>query len=86
MGGRRQRATKGQAAESTPASGPRRLLTEKQAADYLATTAGSLRTDRYAANLGVPWIRFGRRGVRYSIADLDAYIASRTVRCAGGEL
>jgi hypothetical protein len=75
-------ASKQRSRKEEQGAGPalRRLLREQEAAAFLGTTAGSLRQDRCAGNLGVPWVRFGRRGVRYDLSELEAYVASRTIR------
>jgi len=65
----------------------RRLLTEKEAALFLSTSPDSLRMDRFEGNLGIPWVRWGKRGIRYDREILESVIAERTVRpeaAAGG--
>ncbi len=75
----------------------RRLVTESEAAALLATTPASLRFDRWAMKhgetpiVGLAFVPWGRRGVRYDVAEIEALIASRTVRleppceaCAAG--
>lgn len=56
----------------------RRLLTTKQAAEYLGISQRTLWT---MTNAGViPSVRFGagrRQSVRYDLDDLDGWIASR---------
>ena len=63
---------------TTDFTGPK-LLDQKQAATYLGTTVSTLNSLRYAGKLkDLPYVRFGNR-VRYTIADLDAYIATHTI-------
>lgn len=57
----------------------KRLLDQKQAAEYLGTTVATLNSLRYAGKLkDLPYVRFGNR-IRYTQTDLDAYIAKHTV-------
>ncbi len=53
-----------------------KLLTTKQAADYLGLSAAFLERDRWAG-AKVPFVRLGSRSIRYRQQDLDAFITSR---------
>ena len=58
------------------------LVTEQQAAEYLALADRTLRNDRSTGALGIPFIKLGesrQASVRYALADLDAWIAARRV-------
>lgn len=55
------------------------LLTEDQAAQYLATSPRHLRTLR--ASRRIPYVKVGRR-VRFRRSDLDAFAASNLVEAA----
>ncbi len=60
-----------------------RLLTPRQAADFLAVAPATLRWWRWprCVNAGPPFIRFSRRGhVRYSLADLQEWVDARRVK------
>jgi len=53
------------------------LLTEREAAKYLALSRSFLAQSRcYGRPTGPPFIRVGR-AIRYSLADLDTFIAER---------
>ena len=54
------------------------LLTQKQVADYLGTTVGSLNTWRAQGKNPIPFIRWGNR-IRYRMCDLDQWIAENMV-------
>lgn len=54
----------------------RHLLTTKQAADILGVSQSFLERDRWAG-AQIPFIRVGKRCVRYRNKDLDAFIESR---------
>ena len=69
----------------TDSKGMRRLVTEREAAEFLSTTAGSLREARHSGRLALPWVRMGRRGIRYDLQALESYVASQTVRPEGAE-
>jgi len=67
---------------STPT--PNRLLTEKQAAEYLALSPNTLKGQRSkgAKENGlppIPFIRYSERCIRYSTADLDKWVAALRV-------
>lgn len=52
------------------------LLKEVEAARYLSVSPEFLQGDRWRG-ASIPFIRVGRRGVRYRQSDLDKYIESR---------
>lgn len=52
------------------------LLKEIEAAQYLNVSPEFLQGDRWRGAT-IPFIRVGRRGVRYRQSDLDNYIESR---------
>lgn len=54
----------------------RDLLTTKQAADFLGVSSSFLERDRWAG-AKIPFVRLGRRSVRYRTKDLDNFIESR---------
>ncbi len=54
----------------------RDLLTTKQAADILGVSQSFLERDRWAG-AQIPFVRVGKRSVRYRNKDLDAFIESR---------
>lgn len=54
----------------------RELLDEKQAADYLTVSPGTLSVWRSTGRYSLPFVKVGRR-VRYRIADLDAWLEAR---------
>jgi excisionase family DNA binding protein len=55
----------------------RNLLNEKEAAQLLATSVGTLQVWRSTGRYGIPFVKIGRL-VRYKRADLEAWIESRT--------
>ncbi len=56
---------------------PNTLMTPDDAATYLAINVRQLQLDR-TTKRNIPFVKIGRL-VRYSKADLDAYIAAQTV-------
>ena len=54
------------------------LLTTAEAAEYLGTTVGTMEVWRCVKRYALPYVRVGRL-VRYRRADLEAWLASRTV-------
>ncbi|HCS28657.1 MAG TPA: DNA-binding protein [Spongiibacteraceae bacterium] len=54
----------------------RNLLTTKEAADQLGVSAAYLERDRWAG-AKVPFVRIGKRAIRYRQEDLDRFVASR---------
>jgi hypothetical protein len=62
---------------------PTRAVNERVAAARLGVSVDMLRKDRRSGKLGIPYVKFaqGRRGlVRYDLAVLGAWIASKTQR------
>jgi hypothetical protein len=55
-----------------------RLVDEKIAAEILDVTPGTLSVWRCTRRYPLPYVRVGR-AIRYRIADLERFIASRTV-------
>ncbi len=51
----------------------KRLLTREEAAEYLATTAGTLAVGACRKTLPIPVVKMGR-AVRYDIEDINRYI------------
>lgn len=49
------------------------LMTQKQAADYLGTSVGTLNAWRYYGKNTIPFVRWGKH-IRYRKEDLDAWI------------
>ena len=52
----------------------RYLLTQKEAAEFLGTTVGTLNAWRYSGKNTIPFVRWGR-SIRYRKEDLDAWIS-----------
>jgi len=55
------------------------LLTTEQAARYLGVSKAFLERDRWAG-AQIPFVRVGRRAVRYRRSDLDAFLETRVQR------
>lgn len=55
-----------------------RLLTTKQAADYLSVSTSFLEKDRWRG-ARIPFIRIASRSIRYKFEDLDNYINEQTM-------
>lgn len=53
----------------------RKLLTTKEAAEKLGVSAAYLERDRWAG-ARVPFVRLGKRSIRYRQEDLDNFITS----------
>jgi len=51
----------------------KRLLTTKEAAEYLNVSMAFLERDRWAGAL-IPFVRIGRRAIRYDLEVLNNYI------------
>lgn len=62
-----------------PTIAPPRFLSSDQAAEYLGVAPQTLRAWRYLKRYALPYTRVGRL-VRYRVADLDAWLESRTER------
>lgn len=54
------------------------LLTREQAAEYLGITSRTLAVWACVKRYNLPYVKVGRL-VKYRLADLDAFIARRTV-------
>ena len=57
----------------------KRLVGQKEAADYLDLSEATLERDRWRGG-DIPYIKVGPRAIRYDLNQLDAYLESRTVR------
>jgi len=55
----------------------RELLDEKQAAEYLTVSPGTLSVWRSTGRYSLPFVKVGRR-VRYRLSDLDAWLEARS--------
>jgi len=64
--------------KTAPTETKRRLVCEIEAAAILGTTPGTLRQERHTPTWGLSWVKLGR-AVRYDLAALEAFIASRTI-------
>lgn len=49
------------------------LMTQKEAAEYLGTTVGTLNTWRHYGKDKIPFVRWGNR-IRYQKEDIDQWI------------
>jgi excisionase family DNA binding protein len=63
------------------ASRPSPHVPEKEAAEILGVTPGTLSVWRCTRRYPLPYVKVGR-SVRYRMADLEAFIESRTVGAA----
>ena len=54
-----------------------KILDQKQAAEYLGTTVGTLNSWRHEGKLSIPFIRWGYR-IRYKKSDLDKWLLEHT--------
>ncbi len=61
-----------------------RLLTEKEVAEILNVSAGTLAVWRCTRRVRLPYTKVGH-AVRYRTEDLERFIESRTVGGEGGE-
>ena len=57
---------------------PAPVVSEKEAAEILGVTPGTLSVWRCTRRYPLPYIKVGR-AVRYRLADLEAFMQSRTV-------
>jgi excisionase family DNA binding protein len=57
---------------------PTPLLSEIEAAEILNVTAGTLSVWRCTRRYPLPYVKVGR-AIRYRLADLEAWLQSRTV-------
>ncbi|HUU92202.1 MAG TPA: helix-turn-helix domain-containing protein [Phycisphaerae bacterium] len=58
------------------------LMTADAAAAYLGLRAGTLAVWRCTGRYNLPFIRVGRKAIRYSRADLDRFLAQGKVGAA----
>ncbi len=55
---------------------PNQLLTTRQASRFLGVSASFLERDRWAG-AKIPFVRIGKRAVRYQLSDLEAFVSQR---------
>lgn len=55
---------------------PNQLLTTRQASQFLGVSASFLERDRWAG-AKIPFVRVGKRAVRYQLSDLEAFVSQR---------
>jgi excisionase family DNA binding protein len=55
----------------------KRYVTAAYAAEYLDLSVDALRKRTRAGE--IPWIRFGERGVRYDLQDLDLWMRRQRI-------
>ena len=60
-----------------------KLLTTKEAAEFLGVSEAFLERDRWKG-AEIPFVRVGTRTVRYDVAALREYVASRVRKLAKG--
>jgi len=65
-------------ATATLSFGPSSLLTAQQTAELLGVNAGTLAVWRCTRRYDLPYVKCGR-SVRYRLADIEAFIESRTI-------
>ena len=75
---RRLRERKGHYASMSNLKTTDRLLTEREAAEYLAVSPMTLRKWRCTRMVEVPYIKLGK-AVRYQRKDLDAFLQDHRV-------
>ena len=63
---------------------PNRLLPNREAAAYLGVAPNTLDVWRCAKRYAIPYVKVGRK-VMYRVAELDAWLESRTVGGAEGD-
>ena len=56
----------------------KRLVRQKEAAEYLGLSEATLERDRWRGG-DIPFVRVGPRSIRYSLDQLEEYVQSRTV-------
>lgn len=56
------------------------LVSPAALAEYLGTTTGALAQMRYRG-IGPKFIKLGAKAVRYSMADINAWLAANTMQC-----
>ena len=57
----------------------KRLVGQKEAAEYLGLSEGTLERDRWRGG-NIPYIRVGPRAIRYDLEQLNEYIDRNTVK------
>ena len=57
----------------------KRLVGQKEAAEYLGLSEATLERDRWRGG-EIPYIKVGTRSIRYSLDQLEEYVQSRTVK------
>ena len=57
----------------------KRLVGQKEAAEYLGLSEATLERDRWRKG-NIPYIRVGPRAIRYDLEQLDEYIERNTVK------
>mgnify|MGYP003979075097 FL=1 len=57
----------------------RKLIGQKEAANYLNLSEATLERDRWRGG-DIPYIRVGPRAIRYDLEQLDEYIDRNTVK------
>lgn len=60
-------------------------LTSAEAAKYIGLTPGDMKVRRCRGILPIPFLKTGKRGVRYRREDLDKFITERTVNPQNGK-
>ncbi|PTR14215.1 helix-turn-helix protein [Nitrosospira sp. Nsp2] len=70
------------ATSPVPSPRPTFQLSSTDAAAYLGITAGTLNVWRCTKRYLIPYIKVGRL-VKYRVADLDSWLASRTITAGG---
>lgn len=61
------------------------MLTEPEAADYLSVKPNTLSQWRVTGRYNLPYVKVGRH-IRYRLADLEAWVASRTFSNTGEQV
>jgi excisionase family DNA binding protein len=56
-----------------------KLLTSKEAAAFLNLTPGAFKIRRIRGSLVLPFVKVGKRSIRFKLEDLEAYANQRTV-------
>ncbi|MEE2529156.1 DNA-binding protein [Pseudarthrobacter sp. J75] len=56
------------------------LVSPVALAEYLGTTTGALAQMRYRG-IGPKFIKLGAKAVRYSMSDVNAWLAANTMQC-----
>ena len=59
---------------------PTPLITESEAAAYMGVKPQTLATWRCTKRYPLPFIRVGRRAIRYRLTDIEKFLADRTIR------